>query len=387
MAQRTDSLHELWSRNQLNLSVAENSKVGVLRKCAQTSNFPIGRKWKQRFFAISRRISQPGTSGPEGVQVPGVLQYWSSNDEYMMAHPCKRFFDLSQVVDIDQEGRCFSLKFRIDDSQPRRRELLTLCAESEQEAIDWFEALEKALAFMSAPIKFSVLKYPVVRRRHLDWFQALIDHCFIPKYTRDRKGARLPIRLQVVKVIKVQNAAVMQRYEATKAQIAASLSVNDHQEFRTILDPDMRTANCPGEPLAFPSMNRVLERLVFHGSTPEAIEAITNVDFDISHAGSHAGTLYGKGIYCAECSSKADEYTEEDEDGLRGLLLCRAALGRILYTDEAKPDGGSLQHVRASTGRHTVLGDRWRANGTYREFVFSDRGQVCPDYIIKYRRF
>ena len=69
----------------------------------------------------------------------------------------------------------------------------------------------------------------------------------------------------------------------------------------------------------------VNEALLFHGTSEAAAEAITNEDFRINLSGKNAGTLYGRGIYLAESCSKSDEYTEENAEGLRCLLLCRLA--------------------------------------------------------------
>merc|ERR1711879_1127795 len=91
-----------------------------------------------------------------------------------------------------------------------------------------------------------------------------------------------------------------------------------------------------------------IERWLFHGTNPRALEGIAKSNFDLSRAGSGAGGMYGAGIYCAECSSKADEYSEQDAGGVRGLLLCRAVLGNILYDCAKAPNvtvGKQLVHT------------------------------------------
>lgn len=149
-----------------------------------------------------------------------------------------------------------------------------------------------------------------------------------------------------------------------------------------MLDPDVRTSLVDISVL--PQLEEdVLERWLFHGTTSTALESITNSDFDIERSGSHAGTLYGKGIACAGCSSKAVEYTEPNKDGLRGLLLCRATLGKLhcidcLYSSPAE--------LRPASGHDTILGDRWKAAGTFREFVLSNSNQVYPEYSLYCKR-
>merc|ERR1711879_989297 len=129
-----------------------------------------------------------------------------------------------------------------------------------------------------------------------------------------------------------------------------------------------------------------IERWLFHGTNPGSLEGISKSNFDMSRAGSGAGGMYGAGIYCAECSSKADEYTTEDGSGVRGLLLCRALLGNIIYDSEKFPDVSALQDMKRTQGCNTILGDRWTAAGTYREYVFSQKEQLYPEFIIYYHR-
>merc|ERR1711904_536495 len=78
------------------------------------------------------------------------------------------------------------------------------------------------------------------------------------------------------------------------------------------------------------------EHWLWHGTSSKGAVGITEGDFRISMAGYSAGTLYGRGVYLAEACSKSDEYTQSDEgdQGLRTLLLCRACLGRVNYTAE-----------------------------------------------------
>ena len=77
---------------------------------------------------------------------------------------------------------------------------------------------------------------------------------------------------------------------------------------------------------------------LFHGTSSEAAELITRGDFLVDKAGSNAGTLYGRGIYLAESCSKSDEYSHENSQGHRCILLCRAILGNILYNDDVSPN-------------------------------------------------
>jgi len=46
------------------------------------------------------------------------------------------------------------------------------------------------------------------------------------------------------------------------------------------------------------------------------MQGVCDRKFRLDFAGKHRSALYGKGLYLAECSSKAGEYAEEDDEGL-----------------------------------------------------------------------
>jgi len=213
-------------------------------------------------------------------------------------------------------------------------------------------------------------------------FQNLVDWTFVCRATKDRRGAALPLRLEVVKVEQIKNISTWLRYSCQRDQIRRSTGTRDQ------LAPPVST-----EELACDELASVLDELdpsvhecwVYHGTTHAAITGIARRGFRMDLAGSRRGTLYGKGIYGAECSSKADEYSEETSDGRCVMLLCRAALGRILIDKSVHPNGTALMQ-QCKSNHDSVCGDRRSAVGTYREFVFYDEALLYPAYIIEYRR-
>jgi len=130
---------------------------------------------------------------------------------------------------------------------------------------------------------------------------------------------------------------------------------------------------------------RVNEMLLFHGTTPEAAESICAGGFKLSRA--DTDSLFGPGIYMAENSSKADEYvTEGKHAGVYVMLLCRVLMGNVLYNSDMRPKTAELLK-QVHTGRyHSVLGDREKVRGTYREFITYDVDHVYPEYVVYYRR-
>merc|ERR1719326_2856562 len=57
------------------------------------------------------------------------------------------------------------------------------------------------------------------------------------------------------------------------------------------------------------------EVYLWHGTSVRAALSIAQHAFRIDLAGSSTGTMYGRGAYCAESSTKADEYAQGNPDG------------------------------------------------------------------------
>lgn len=95
--------------------------------------------------------------------------------------------------------------------------------------------------------------------------------------------------------------------------------------------------------------------------------------------------MYGAGMYFAESTGKADEYSRPRE-GMYCMILARVALGRTAYVADKSPDALSLSRLCGEGTFDSVLGDRQAAVGTYREFIVYNEDAAYPSYVICYKR-
>merc|ERR1712039_487438 len=100
--------------------------------------------------------------------------------------------------------------------------------------------------------------------------------------------------------------------------------------------------------------------------------------------------LFGAGLYFAEHVSKSDEYAQQNKEGQFPIIVCRVTLGRMNYVPHQNPttDPGINKLVDSCLkgDYHSVLGDRKKARGTYREFIVYNQFQVYPHFIVWYKR-
>lgn len=229
-------------------------------------------------------------------------------------------------------------------------------------------------------------------------FQRLLDLTHRKVYTRDRLGEAVPERLQLESVSVVTNddlwANYMARREWVRIETESSPAELYPVETTATIDPSADAGG--GEPAELIAaalaadfealMPEVNETFLWHGTSAQAAESITTSDFQVNLAGTNAGTLYGRGVYFAENASKSDEYTKPDTHNLRYLLLCRTILGRVKYIGTTETDPRACEEACIKGSFHSILGDRKKARGTFREFIVFDEDQVYPNFILAYKR-
>merc|ERR1712217_130339 len=109
--------------------------------------------------------------------------------------------------------------------------------------------------------------------------------------------------IEVVEVVRVQNASAFKAYQCMQEQIRPKVAETDCLPNR-IIQTDVIIHEVAQSLSCLPQLDAsVNERWLFHGTSQEAIENITDSNFKISRA--VHGRMYGSGVYLAECSSKS----------------------------------------------------------------------------------
>lgn len=218
--------------------------------------------------------------------------------------------------------------------------------------------------------------------------QTILDQTWRDIFTRDRnKDEPHPTGLQIVSAHRVEDRAMWAGYLDQKRKIQEN---REHCTPFWHLDGDQEHGFVKThlEGLSDVLDESINELYLFHGSSPEGAQGISEDGFRIDMAGSNAGTMFGKGAYFAECCSKSDEYSREGQNqifkGLYALLLCRVCCGEMFRIDRS--DIPAINAALKSGDYDSVLGDREASVNTYREFVVFRERQIYPEYVIIYRR-
>jgi len=216
--------------------------------------------------------------------------------------------------------------------------------------------------------------------------QQMMESTFKSIKTRDRRS-EVPTKLALVSAQRIENTEMWKRY----AYVRYCIQQKRPHKCTPIssLGGDIVTRN--GLPSANRTNSRLNEVYLWHGTSPHGATGISTSGFRLRYSGSNAGSMYGPGLYFAECSSKSDEYAIDDQEGIyKGvycLLLCRVVLGETLrLTTGGEATHGMIKSAVESAAYDSVLGDREASVGTYREFVVFQEDQVYPEYLILYKR-
>jgi len=225
-------------------------------------------------------------------------------------------------------------------------------------------------------------------------FQELLDKTYKKAWTRDRskhnENKKVPTGFKVTAVFRNENCDNWKEYCVRRAELFTRIQ-EDSQEGREAIEvvDDVKTV-VAWRGISSHKADRLSsecnEWYLFHGTNPTAAKSICSSDFKLSFAGDNTGTLYGRGLYFAESITKSDEYAKPSPDGTYAVLLCRILGGRVKYSDEVSPDVEDLVHSVTEGPYDTILGDREKCRGTYREFVIFDTEDVYPEYLIEYKR-
>jgi len=217
-----------------------------------------------------------------------------------------------------------------------------------------------------------------------DSLQSLMNVSYKNVWTRDRRKTgknKVPKRYELVRALHSENYKDWKGYYLKRHQIKAHVVTMPHFKVMAPL-----TA---GETAAYERHEidtTCNEWLLFHGTNSDSAEKIAKGDFTMRLAGSNTGTLYGGGTYFADSITKADEYADLDEDDNCCVLVCRALGGHVLYNDEITPDADNLQRQVVDDAYDSIIGDREKCRGTYKEYILFDADQVYVEYIVIYKR-
>jgi hypothetical protein len=216
-----------------------------------------------------------------------------------------------------------------------------------------------------------------------DALQIMLDSTFRRILTRDRtpdddapEEEEMPYCLDLVAAFRNEHLGLYRRFIERRGGLAYSeVAMDEPFEVKTSAESTLITERlAPGD------------AYLFHGTNPSSAMSILKTGFVLDHAGSATGTMYGAGVYMAECSSKSDEYGRDDGGNtypsLNALLLCRSYVGTPYVVDSA----GDRCREALNMGCDCVCGDRESKAGTYREFVFFDEAQLYPEYVLIYKR-
>ncbi|CAL1535018.1 unnamed protein product [Lymnaea stagnalis] len=214
-------------------------------------------------------------------------------------------------------------------------------------------------------------------------------------------------RIKVLSVQRVENPALFNRYQDQRKLLLEKM-IRGGEPSRPIgyikgTKGDLETTKELDDFMKSDLIKDINEHYLLHGTKVERIPALVRHGLDPKHSSPDA--MFGKGIYAAESSTKADQYADT-EDKRRPhkyrnkMILSRMLLGNVFLCNEnhksvANRYGPKLSgppcmkcledrcRCAQSEKFDSVMGDR---HLRFREFVVYKKEQIYPEYVITYKR-
>merc|ERR1719230_430964 len=140
------------------------------------------------------------------------------------------------------------------------------------------------------------------------------------------------------------------------------------------------------------------EMYLLHGTNTRSALKIASEDVRLNL--SKSGGALGPGLYLSESVTKSDEYASDTVSGtahgapdpyyhgIFAMLVMRVTMGKVHQTTEffSVTEKIAVMDALRDQQYDSVLGDRRRSRGTYREFCVFKKEQVYSEYVVFYRR-
>lgn len=215
----------------------------------------------------------------------------------------------------------------------------------------------------------------------------MLFHTFNTTRTRDRK-TKMAKEFRLTRVQRIEDRNMWVRYQVAKERVKAN---RGYCEPVHRLSPGGQVKTKLKDVIDHRLDESINEYYLWHGTTPAGANGISENGFDLSMAGTRAGTMFGDGAYLAECCSKSDEYAADGEginQGVYAFVLCRAVCGKMYYTETGGYRSVPQIHKACLEDKtcDSCLGDREKAVNTYREFIVFDSDLIYPEFVIMYER-
>ena len=133
--------------------------------------------------------------------------------------------------------------------------------------------------------------------------------------------------------------------------------------------------------LANGDQQRVNEKRLFHGTSPDSVEAICKENFDWRLSGTATGTKYGQGSYFAVKASHSHNYAKEDANKSRFMFVAKVLVGSYVKgnSNYRRPPHKQPLNEAGIPYYDSCVDDALKPT----MFIVFDIDQFYPEYIIQ----
>ncbi|XP_052794818.1 uncharacterized protein LOC128227917 isoform X2 [Mya arenaria] len=208
-------------------------------------------------------------------------------------------------------------------------------------------------------------------------------------------------KLWITNIQRIENPQLFRKYVHKRQEIFLNLLNEKRGCWPTVgqlprSSGEITTRSYLSQTMEKEPYSEINEVYLFHGTKPDTIQTICITGLDPRLGSGKA--MFGSGIYGAEKSSKADQYTDDISTRTGGagnekkMFLMRVILGKSYLCTDPNPHKYKRPPCTQcykddckihDSNFHSVVGDN---NKLFREFVVYEGVQCYPEYLITYER-
>ncbi|XP_013388312.1 uncharacterized protein LOC106157264 [Lingula anatina] len=207
-------------------------------------------------------------------------------------------------------------------------------------------------------------------------------------------------RLHITKVQRIENPKLYHRYAGRRREFCLEAVRGEIKALHKLRSVRIRQVETQRVIQTLPNLSRnydlveeINECYLFHGTKAEAVEGML-MSGPTEKLGQDTG-MFGRGIYCAEKSTKADQYsdpkTARQTQNLQ-MIIMRVLLGKVFHCTATKkyskppcmdPTCGTADICTKHPQYDSICGD---VQKLFREFVIYDQQLCYPEFLVTYNR-
>uniref|UniRef100_A0A7S2ALM1 Poly [ADP-ribose] polymerase n=1 Tax=Octactis speculum TaxID=3111310 RepID=A0A7S2ALM1_9STRA len=199
------------------------------------------------------------------------------------------------------------------------------------------------------------------------------------------RGLQMTCPFRIIKMERLENSEAFQRFQMHEAIVTRAMEKLPQRELDQVMS--QRQSSSSGWLQKLEMKNDLKQmantRYLLHGTKQEHLSDIIKKGLRAGFARDTSACIYGKGIYFADTSCKANQYTDNNNTSEKLILICRVVLGRSKLLP-----GCDREMRNAPEGYHSCHVNELTLNNAnipqvHNEYIVYNDIECYPEFLLR----